>query len=62
METKKELTYRGLVINGFLALLVTIALFAASIISFIKTDTAGLTPLAGIILLALAIFCIIALF
>lgn len=57
MENKKEVAYKGLVINGFLALIIILCVFACAIFCFIKTESddvfggfGALTMIIGIIL------------
>ena len=54
----KEFTYKGTVLNGFLALLLVIILFAAAIFFFVKADSHGPYALVGGILLILFIICV----
>ena len=53
----KEFSYKGLVLNGFLALLIDIALFAAAIFLFVKSEGNPAFGLPGGITMLLAIFC-----
>ena len=53
----KEFAYKGMVLNGFIALLFTIAIFAGAICCFIKAPTNPIMPLYGILLMLLFIFC-----
>ena len=56
MEQNKEYSYKGLVLNGFLALLIVLALAAVCLYSFIKADQAPqFATLGGIILVVLII-------
>ena len=57
MENNKETAYKGFVLNGFLALLLVIALFAAAIFFFVKSNEAGAFGLLGAVLLFLAVLC-----
>ena len=52
----KEFSYKGAVMNGFVALLLIIIIFAAAIYSFIRADKESFCALIGIILLILFIF------
>jgi regulator of protease activity HflC (stomatin/prohibitin superfamily) len=52
----KEFSYKGAVINGFLALLLVIVIFAAAIYSFIKADKESFNAIIGIVLLIVFIF------
>ena len=56
MENKKEFAYKGLVINGFVALLVALVLLGAAVLCFIKSDSQGIFALFGVIFIALFIF------
>ena len=53
----KEFSYKGLVLNGFLALLIDLALFAAAIFLFVKSEGNAAFGLPGGITMLLAIFC-----
>ena len=53
----KEFAYKGMVLNGFIALLFTIAIFAGAICCFIKAPTNPIMPLYGILLMLLFILC-----
>ncbi|MBO4742219.1 MAG: SPFH domain-containing protein [Bacteroidales bacterium] len=56
MEQNKEYSYKGLVLNGFLALLIVLALAAVCLYSFIKADQVPqFATLGGIILVVLII-------
>ena len=57
MEINKETAYKGFLLNGFLALVLVIALFAAMIYSFIMVDTNAFSPICGIALLVLFAIC-----
>ena len=57
MENNKETAYKGFVLNGFLALFLVIALFAAAIFFFVKSNEAGAFGLLGAVLLFLAVLC-----
>ena len=54
----KEFAYKGLVINGFLAFLFTIALLAGAICCFVIADKYSSSPLLGILLMILFIICL----
>ena len=54
----KEFTYKGLTINGFLALFLNLALFAAAIFFFVKADADSLFAIPGGILLLLGGICL----
>ena len=53
----KEIAYKGMVLNGFIALLFTIAIFAAAIYCFIRANTNPIMPLFGILFMLLFILC-----
>ena len=53
----KEFAYKGLVLNGFIALLFTIAFFAGAICCFVKANTNPMMPLFGILFMFLFILC-----
>ena len=53
----KEFAYKGLVLNGFIALLFTLAFLAGAICCFIKANTNPIMPLYGILLMLLFILC-----
>ena len=53
----KEFAYKGLVLNGFIMLLFTLAIFAGAICCFIKAPTDPIMPLYGILLMLLFILC-----
>ena len=55
MEQNKEYSYKGLVINGFVALLIVIALFALSIFCLVKSEAGGIFGLCGGLIFLLAI-------
>ena len=57
MENKKEVAYNGLVLNGFLALFLALAIFAASVYFFILADKQAGCAIYGIILLFLFGLC-----
>ena len=54
---KKEFTYNGVCINGFLALLLVLALFAAAIYFFILADKEASMAVWGVLLLAVFALC-----
>lgn len=56
METNREFSYRGVAVNGFLALLILVALLFATIICFALIDAKGLTPFVPILMLFAFIF------
>ena len=58
MENNKETAYKGLVLNGFLALLIVVALFVAVILCFIKANDNSLFGLLGALLMLIAAICI----
>ena len=53
----KEFSYKGAVLNGFLALLLVIILFALAIFFFIKADKDSTSAIFGVIFLVLFAFC-----
>ena len=53
----KEFAYKGLVINGFLALILALALFAGAICCFIKASSNPPMAVLGIVLMFLFIVC-----
>ncbi|MCR4864430.1 MAG: SPFH domain-containing protein [Bacteroidales bacterium] len=53
----KEFAYKGMVLNGFIALLFTLAVLAGAICCFIKANTNPIMPLYGILLMLLFILC-----
>ena len=55
MEQNKEYSYKGLVINGFVALLIVIALFALNIFCLVKSEAGGIFGLCGGLIFLLAI-------
>ena len=58
MENKKETAYKGLVLNGFIFLLIALAILVGCILCFIQADKGGDGyGLTGAILLILDIFC-----
>ena len=58
MEINKETAYKGFLLNGFLALVLVIAIFAAMIYSFIMVDTSAFSPICGIALMILFAICV----
>jgi regulator of protease activity HflC (stomatin/prohibitin superfamily) len=54
----KEFAYKGLVLNGFLALLFTLALVAGAICCFVNASSNPGFPVLGIILMFLFILCV----
>ena len=54
----KEFAYKGLVINGFLALLVALAILAGAIFCFVNAGKHSAMPLAGIVLMFLFVLFI----
>lgn len=54
----KEFAYKGLVLNGFLALLIALAILAGAIFCFVRTSTGQGSPVLGIILMFLFILCV----
>ena len=57
MENNKETAYKGFVLNGFLALILVIVLFAAAIYCFVRSNTEGAFGLLGALVMFLAILC-----
>ncbi len=55
MENNKETSYKGFVLNGFLALILTLALIAAAIYFFIRANSDGEFAILGILSMALFI-------
>ncbi len=53
MDTNKEFAYKGFVLNGFLALLFILALFAGMVYCFVLSDQNAYYAIPGVILLAL---------
>ncbi|MBR4133888.1 MAG: SPFH domain-containing protein [Bacteroidales bacterium] len=54
----KEFNYKGAVLNGFLALLLVIILFAFAIFFFIKADKDSTSAIFGVIFMALFALCV----
>jgi regulator of protease activity HflC (stomatin/prohibitin superfamily) len=57
MENNKETAYKGFVLNGFLALILALALIAAAIYFFIRANSDGEFAILGILSMALFILC-----
>ena len=57
MEYNKESAYNGFVINGFIALVMVLALFAAAIACFIKADKDSSFALLGVLVMVCTIIC-----
>lgn len=57
MENNKETAYKGFVLNGFLALILLVALLAAAIFCFVKADQTTIFGLYGALLLFLFALC-----
>ena len=57
MENNKEMAYKGFVINGFLALILALAIFASAIVCFVHAESAGWYGALGAVLLFLFSFC-----
>ena len=53
----KEFSYKGTVLNGFVALLLVIILFALAIFFFVKADKDSTSAIFGVIFLVLFAFC-----
>ena len=53
MENNKETAYKGFVLNGFLALILVIAIFVSAIVCFVRTDIANWYGALGALLLFL---------
>ena len=58
MENNKETAYKGFVLNGFLALILVIALFTAAIYCFVRAEGNGLFALFGILAMVLFGLCL----
>ena len=56
MDNKGEVSYKGLTINGFAALLVPLALFALMFVFFVKANDNGAFGFCGAVTMFLAIF------
>ena len=57
MENNKETAYKGFVLNGFLALILVIALIAAAIFCFAKSESAGIFGVFGALLMLCMAIC-----
>ena len=57
MENNKETAYKGFVLNGFLALILTLALIAVAIYFFIRANSDGEFAILGLLSMALFILC-----
>ena len=57
MENNKETAYKGFVLNGFLALILALALIATAIYFFIRANSDGEFAILGILSMALFILC-----
>ena len=57
MENNKETAYKGFVLNGFLALILALALVAAAIYFFVRANTDGEFALLGVLSMGLFILC-----
>ena len=57
MENNKETAYKGFVLNGFLALILALALIAAAIYFFVRADTDGEFAILGVLSMGLFILC-----
>ena len=57
MENNKETAYKGFVLNGFLALILVIALIAAAIYFFVRADSDGEFAILGVLFMALFGLC-----
>ena len=57
MEINKETAYKGFLLNGFLALVLVIAIFAAMIYCFIMVDSHSSSPIYGVLLMVLFAVC-----
>jgi len=58
MENNKETAYNGSVLNGFVALVMVIALFAAAIACFVKANDNASFAICGVLLMVCAIICL----
>ena len=54
----KEFAYKGLVINGFLVLLLVLAILAGAISCFVRANSNGVFGVIGVILMFLFVFCL----
>ncbi len=57
MENNKETAYKGIVLNGFLALILALALIATAIYFFIRANSDGEFAILGLLSMALFILC-----
>ena len=57
MENNKETAYKGFVLNGFLALILALALIAAAIYFFIRANSDSEFALLGVLSMGLFILC-----
>ena len=57
MENNKETAYKGFVLNGFLALILALALIAAAIYFFVRANSDGEFAILGLLSMALFILC-----
>ena len=57
MENNKETAYKGFVLNGFLALILALALIAAAICFFVRANSDGEFALLGVLSMGLFILC-----
>ena len=57
MENNKETAYKGFVLNGFLALILALALIAVAIYFFIRANSDGEFAFLGLLSMALFILC-----
>ena len=57
MENNKETAYKGFVLNGFLGLILAVALIAAAIYFFVRADSDGEFAILGVLSMALFALC-----
>lgn len=57
MENNRETAYKGFVLNGFIALVMVLALFAAAIACFVKANSDSSFALLGILVMACTVIC-----
>ena len=57
MENNKETAYKGFVLNGFIGLILVIALVAAAIYFFVRADSDGEFAILGVLSMALFALC-----
>ena len=57
MENNKETAYKGFVLNGFLALILVLAVLAGAIYCFVRSNGEGEFAILGVLLLALFGLC-----